>query len=27
LLDSAKIRQAQRDILAVIKTPKEKELA
>ena len=26
LLDSAKIRQAQRDILAVIKTPKEKEL-
>ena len=27
LLDSAKIRQAQRDIVAVIKTPKEKELA
>jgi hypothetical protein len=26
LLDSAKIRQAQRDILAVITTPKEKEL-
>jgi hypothetical protein len=26
LLDSAKIRQAQRDILAVVKTPKEKEL-
>ena len=27
LLDSAKIRQAQRDILAVVTTPKEKELA
>ena len=27
LLDSAKIRQAQRDIVAVITTPKEKELA
>ena len=26
LLDSAKIRQAQRDIVAVITTPKEKEL-
>ena len=26
LLDSAKIRQAQRDILAVVTTPKEKEL-
>jgi hypothetical protein len=26
LLDSAKIRQAERDIVAVIKTPKEKEL-
>ena len=26
LLDSAKIRQAQRDILAVITTPKEKSL-
>ena len=26
LLDSAKIRQAQRDILAVVTIPKEKEL-
>ena len=27
LLDSAKLRQAQRDIVAVVKTPKEKVLA
>jgi len=27
LLDSAKLRQAQRDIVAVVKTPKEKEYA
>ena len=27
LLDSAKLRQAQRDIVAVVKTPKQKVLA